>query len=64
MRCPDCDGEMEAGSLIGRLFLRWVTPDRGFLGSQAGPVVKWDLLRNPRLDGFRCTACRLIVARY
>lgn len=64
--CPVCGKPMEKGLLAAESFVggaKWVK-ERTRLALGGEPLVPPDRWGNVYLDGFRCTACRILALTY
>jgi len=66
LKCPKCDKEMELGLVSVPFNRKIVWSEKPIKMLFSGEVIPLEggFLRRIHMDGFRCTACRLIVTRY
>jgi hypothetical protein len=65
MKCPKCGNEMEKG-VLSAPGLTMVWSEKPIWSQLSGEHIptEWDLFKRQHLDGYRCTACSLIIVNY
>ena len=63
MKCPECGSEMEKGVLSANGYIVW--SEKPLWTVFSGEELPTKGIPKPRhMDGFRCPACRLVIAHY